>query len=317
MQRRFRAVAAEWHALADRGRRDTARAIRRLSLDLLIDLGGYGDQGLLSLCARRLAPVQIKWVGMQNHTTGMAEVDWFLSDRWETPPELAHLYTERLLLLPDGYVCYSPPIHAPPVAPPPAARRGAVTFGCFNNLAKITPVVVATWAAILRELPGARLVLKSHPLAHAATAEAVRAGFAAHGVTADRLDLRGGSGHRELLAEYGDVDMVLDPFPYSGGLTTCEALWMGVPVLTWPGELFASRHSASHLCNIGLADWVMPDLATYRAEAVRRARDPAALAVTRAGLRARMWASPLCDGPRFGRHLGQALDHAWSQRPAG
>ena len=313
MQRRFRAIASEWHALAEGQPGTLVDQVRDMRLDMLIDLGGYGDHGMLSLCARRLAPVQIKWVGMQAHTTALPEIDWFVSDRWETPPHLASLYTERLLLLDDGYVCYSPPVHAPACTPLPALRSGAVTFGCFNNLAKITPRVISTWSAILRETPGARLVLKTHQLADPSTAEFVRHGFAAHGIARERLDLRGGSRHPDLLAEYGDVDLVLDPFPYSGGLTTCEALWMGVPVLTWPGETFASRHSASHLCNIGLHDWVVPDLDTYCREAVRRAADLPALADLRAGLRTRMRLSPLCDGPRFGRTLTAALTRAWSE----
>jgi predicted O-linked N-acetylglucosamine transferase (SPINDLY family) len=308
MQRRFRALASEWHPLADAGKPDLAGQIRALDLDVLIDLGGYGDQGMLGLCAQRLAPVQIKWVGMQNHTTGMPEIDWFVTDRWETPPELAHHYTERLLVMPDGYVCYSPPIHAPPVAPLPACSPDlGVTFGCFNNLAKVTPLVIATWATILRAVEGSRLVLKTHQLADERTAAFVRDSFASHGIGGDRLDLRGGSRHHLLLAEYGDIDMVLDPFPYSGGLTTCEALWMGVPVLTCPGETFASRHSASHLHNIGLDDWVVPDLDSYVANAMRWAADLPRLAAVRAGLRERMRASPLCDAPRFGRNLGAAL----------
>ena len=118
-------------------------------------------------CAHRLAPVQVKWVGMQNHSTGLPEMDWFITDRWETPPALAELYSERLLRLPDGYVCYSPPPYAPDVTPLPALANGHVTFGCFNNLAKITPRVIATWAAILRRVPGARLVLKTHQFADA------------------------------------------------------------------------------------------------------------------------------------------------------
>ena len=314
MQRRFRAAAAEWHPIADSGAPDLADRVRRLELDLLIDLSGYGDQGILGLCARRLAPVQIKWVGMQNHTTAMPEMDWFVTDRWETPPELAHHYSERLLLLPDGYVCYSPPVHAPAVAPLPALRRGHVTFGCFNNLAKITPLVIATWADILHRTPGARLVLKTHQLGDPATADSVRRSFVAQDIGPERLDLRGGSHHRELLAEYADIDLVLDPFPYSGGLTTCEAMWMGVPVLTCPGETFASRHSASHMSNVGLEDWVCADLPAYRVAAVRRVSDLPQLSSLRHGLRERMRQSPLCDAPRFGRNLGDALLRAWRER---
>ena len=309
--RRYRAAARDWVDIDGMSDVALAEAARARGIDILIDLGGYGDAARMIACAHRLAPVQIKWVGMQSHSTGMPEMDWFLTDRWETPEGFEQFYSEKLLRLPDGYVCYSPPPYAPDVVPPPALANGSVTFGCFNNLAKITPRVIATWAEILRRVPGSRLVLKTHQLSDVATANACRAAFAAEGVPAHRLEFRGPSGHRAFMAEYGDIDIVLDPFPYSGGLTTCEALWMGVPTIALPGEIFASRHSASHLSNAGLADWVTGSVDGYIGMAVARAGDVQALAALRAGLRERVRRSPLCDAPRFGRNLGTALRHAW------
>lgn len=309
--RRFRSIAREWvetDALDDAA---LAMRARELGIDVLIDLGGYGDGGRMPACAHRLAPVQVKWVGMQNHSSGLREMDWIITDRWETPHALAELYSERLLCLPDGYVCYSPPAYAPQVTTLPALANGHVTFGCFNNLAKITPRVIATWATILRRLPGSRLVLKTHQFADLDTADRMHAAFAAHGVDAARIATRGPSSHRAFLGEYGGIDIVLDPFPYSGGLTTCEALWMGVPTLSLPGETFSSRHSFSHMCNAGLPGWVARDPASYVELALAKAAELDALAELRAGLRARVKASPLCDAPRFGRHLGAALRHAW------
>lgn len=316
LQRRFRAVAAEWHAVDGEPIPRLVPRLRALDLDILIDLGGYGDRGMMGACASRVAPVQVKWVGAQNHSSGLAEMDWFLADRWETPAGAEPGYTERLLRLPDGYICYSPPAYAPDVAPLPALARGVVTFGCFNNLAKITPAVLAAWAAILHRVPGARLVLKAHQLADAPTRARLLDGFAAAGIAPERIALHGGSPHRALLEAYNTIDIVLDPFPYSGGLTTCEALWMGVPTITMPGDTFASRHSASHLSNAGLADWVAADLAAYQEMAVRRAADLPALARLRGRLRAQVKASPLCDAPRFGRNLGAALRFAWRERCA-
>ena len=311
IQRRFRAIASDWHVVDTLPPPALAQRIRDAGIDILIEMSGYGDRGMIAACAERPAPVQIKWVGMQNHSTGLAEMDWIVSDRWETPPGHERHYSERLLRLADGYACYSPPPYAPDVAPLPALRHGHLTFGCFNNIAKITPVVIATWARVLHAVPDARLVLKAHQFAEPSTHARFLAAFAAHGIADDRLDLRAGSPHRDLLAQYGDIDVVLDPFPYSGGLTTCEALWMGVPTVTMPGETFASRHSASHMSNAGLPDWVVPDLDTYVARAIAAAADIAALATLRAGLRARVKASPLCDAPRFGRSLGAGLRHAW------
>lgn len=312
LQRRFRAISNLWHVV-DRGAgRAAGERIRDLGIDVLIDLSGYGDQGLMTLCADRLAPVQMKWVGSQNHSTGLDEMDWFITDRWETPPGFEHFYSERLLRLPDGYVCYSPPAYAPEVGPLPADRNGYVTFGCFNNLAKVTPRVIATWSAILSRVNGSRLVLKCHQLDDAKTREQLRAAFAARGIDPARLDLRGSSPHRELLVQYNDLDIVLDPFPYSGGLTTCEALWMGVPTVAMPAETFASRHSTSHLNNAGLPDWIAGDLDEYQQIAVDHASDPAGLASLRVSMRAQVKASPLCDAPRFGRNLGAALRHVWA-----
>ncbi len=311
LARRFRAVASGWHEVSGLDDAALATFARELAVDVLIELGGYGEAGRMPACAFRLAPVQVKWVGMQNHGSGLPEMDWFLTDPWETPAGFERFYDERLLRLPDGYVCYSPPAHAPDVAPLPARANGFVTFGCFNNLAKITPSVISTWGRILRDLSTARLVLKTHQFSDAGTRDRIHADFAKHGIEPSRIELQGASGHRQFLAQYNRVDLVLDPFPYSGGLTTCEALWMGVPALTLPGETFASRHSMSHMCNVGLADWVAADVEDYVALAARKAADVDALAELRAALRPRMRASPLCDAPRFGRALGAALRQAW------
>ncbi|HET8997157.1 MAG TPA: hypothetical protein VFN42_10870, partial [Acetobacteraceae bacterium] len=311
MARRFRVIAREWietDALNDAALAQTARDA---GVDVLIDLGGYGEGSRMQACRHRLAPVQIKWVGMQSHSSGLPEMDWMLTDRWETPPGSEHLYSEHLLRLPDGYVCYTPPPYAPDIVTLPAMANGHVTFGCFNNLAKITTRVVAVWAAILHRVPGARMVLKTHQFVDPPTCDRIRDAFVQHGITADRIDLRGPSRHRAFLGEYNGIDIVLDPFPYSGGLTTCEALWMGVPTITMPGDFFAARHSFSHLSNAGLAGWAADDLASYIELAVAKAADLDALAALRAGLRARVKASPLCDAPRFGRNLGAALRHAW------
>ena len=308
---RFRAVAHEWVEVERMTDGELAETARDRRIDILIDLGGYGEGGRMLACANRLAPVQIKWVGMQNHSSGLPEMDWFLTDRWETPAGYEPLYTERLLRMPDGYVCYSPPPYAPDVPPLPALVNGKVTFGCFNNLSKITPRVIRTWCQILRKVPASRLVLKTHQFSDPETCERVLAAFTDGGVDPARVELRGSSHHRAFMGQYGDIDIVLDPFPYSGGLTTCEALWMGVPTITLPGDFFAARHSASHLSNAGLADWVTDSVEDYIELAVKWAGDLPALAALRAGLRQKVRLSPLCDAPRFGRNLTAALRDTW------
>ena len=233
MARRFRALAREWLDVDTLSDMALAEKARELGIDILIDLGGYGEAARMTACAYRLAPVQIKWVGMQNHSSGLAEMDWIITDRWETPPSWSTLYSERLLRLPDGYVCYSPPPYAPELVPLPALANGHITFGCFNNLAKVTPRVIATWCAILRRVPGSRLVLKTHQFSDETDrGTRARLRFAAHGIAAvtDRAPRRIAATGLSC-GEYNDIDIVLDPFPYSGGLTTCEALWMGVPTI--------------------------------------------------------------------------------------
>ena len=309
---RFLTAARRWENVSPLDDDALARRSRELGIDILIDLGGHGDGARVAACARRLAPVQIKWVGMQNHSSGLPEMDWFLTDRWETPPALESLYSERMLRMPDGYVCYSLPPHAPDVVPAPVLRNGYVTFGCFNNLAKITGRTIETWCEILHAVPGSRLVLKTHQLGDAPTAIGFQHAFGRYGIDPSRVETRGSSPHRLFLASYNEIDIVLDPFPYSGGLTTCEALWMSVPTVTLPGENFASRHSASHLSNAGFPDWVARDREDYIEMAVVRARNPAGLATLRETMRERVRVSPLCDAPRFGRALGMALRHAWT-----
>ena len=309
---RFHAVARSWENVGPLDDTALAQRARDLGIDILIDLGGHGDGSRMTACAQRLAPVQIKWVGMQNHSSGLPEMDWFLTDRWETPPALEPMYSERMLRLPDGYACYSPPAHAPDVVPAPVLKNGFITFGCFNNIAKITPRAISTWCDVLQAIPGSRLVLKTHQLDDAPTADRFRQSFGAFGIDPQRVETRGSSPHRTFLANYNDIDLVLDPFPYSGGLTTCEALWMGVPTVTLPGEIFASRHSASHLTNAGFAEWVARDLTHYKCIAVSWATDPSGLARLRETMRAQVHTSPLCDAPRFGRALGLALRHAWT-----
>lgn len=311
--RRFRTIAAEWHDVQPLTNPALVEFARRRRVDLLIDLGGYGEHGRMPACAERLAPVQLKWVGSQYHTTGLAEMDWFVTDRWETPDGFGRFYSERLLRLPDGYVCYSPAPDSPEVGPLPARTAGAVTFGCFNNIAKVTPQVLAVWAEILRRVPDARLMVKAPSLDEKTTIAAMQARCARAGIPLDRLMVQGRSPHREFLQCYNAVDLVLDPFPYSGGLTTCEALYMGVPVLTLPGETFASRHSLSHVSNVGLQGWVAEDVADYIERAVTWAADFDALERLRVGLRDQMRRSPLCDAPRFGRNLGAALRHVWRE----
>ena len=314
LARRFHARADLWRELPRLDDFALSQTIRADAPDILVDLGGHGEGGRVAALAHRAAPVQVKWVGAQSATTGVPSMDWLLTDAWQTPSGSEAHYTEALLHMPDGYVCYTPPPWAPPVASLPALARGHVTFGCFNNLAKITPEVLAAWGNILGAVPRSRLVLRTHGLGDPATRAQFLSRADAAGLPVERLDLHGPSPHEALLDGYNAIDVALDPFPYAGGLTACEALWMGVPLVAMAGSSFAGRHAVSHLNNIGLGNWVAGDKAGYIARAVAAAHEIPALAGLRAGMRARMSASPLMDAPRFGANLAAALRHAWRER---
>jgi predicted O-linked N-acetylglucosamine transferase (SPINDLY family) len=308
---RIRAAAGVWREIGGMTDEAVANLVRDDGIDILVDLAGHADGNRLLVFARKPAPVQVKWVGGQFNTTGMDAMDYFLSDAIETPEGAEKWFTEEVVRLPDGYVCYATPEYAPEVGPLPALTKGYVTFGCFNNLAKVNDGVIALWARLLHRLPGARLILKTRTLGDPEVRDRYTAMFEGHGIERARVDLLPASPHAELMAKYNEIDIALDPFPYSGGLTTCEAMWMGVPVVALAGETFAGRHAASHLHNAGLSDWVVEGPEDYVTVAERWSRDLAALAELRAGLRQRMAASPLCDGPRFARNLEAAFRAMW------
>jgi predicted O-linked N-acetylglucosamine transferase (SPINDLY family) len=312
MTERLRAAATEWHEAAGLDDDALAARFRADRIDILFDLSGHTADGRLLVFARRPAPIQVSWIGYVG-TTGLKAMDYILADRYHVPPEAEPHYCERVLRMPDGYVCYDPPVEAPAVGPLPAQERGFVTFGCFNNAAKLTPEVIALWAEVVKAVPGARLLLAAAALGGAAVRARIASAFAAAGGDPERLEFEGALPWTRLLDLYNRVDIALDPFPYSGGLTTCEALWMGVPVVTLPGETFASRHSFSHLSNVGLSETVARDRQHYVYIAARLAGDMHYLAAIRGGLRDQMAHSPLCDGPRFARKLMELLRSVWGE----
>ncbi len=312
MSDRLAARASNWHDVIGLSDDELAAQVRSDRIDILFDLAGHTADHRLLVFARRPAPIQISWMGYVG-TTGLKAMDYLLADRFHVPPSAEVHYSEKILRMPAGYVCYDPPPTAPAVGPLPALERGFVTFGSFNNAAKLTPEVLALWAEIVRRVPGSRLLLVSPGLGCATARDRIGSVFGAAGGDRDRLELRGGLTWPELLAAYNTVDLALDPFPYSGGVTTCEALWMGVPVVTCPGETFASRHSLSHLSNVGLTETVAGDSVEYADLAARLAADLPHLASLRAGLRDRVAGSPLCDGPRFARDFLSLLRDVWRQ----
>lgn len=306
MTQRLRSHTHTWRPVAGLDDATVAQQIANDQVDILLDLAGHTAGNRLALFARRAASVQASWLGY-SATTAVPAMDAVLMDAYTAPAGAEKHFTERLVQLEGLRFCYAPPAYAPTVAPAPALRNGHVTFGSFNNLAKVTPEVIETWATLLQAVPDARLVLKWKALGDAVTRARFLAAFAQYGIDITRIDCRGWSGHAHMLAEYGDIDIALDPFPFSGGLTSCDALYMGVPVLTLPGELPISRQTGSFLQALGLPDWVAASRTDYVARAVAQARQPDFLGHLRAGLRERVLASRLCDGAAYARAIESAL----------
>ena len=286
--------------------------IRRDGIDILVDLSGHTAGNRLALFARKPAPLQVTWLGYP-HTTGLKAIDYRICDAVTDPPGATErFYCEKLLRLPGNFSCFAPPEEAPEVGELPSLDTGSITFGSFNNPAKITTQTVALWAGVLLGVPGSRMLVKGYALADPGSRARLAALFALHGVAPERLELLGNTpGYRDHLALYQRVDLALDTFPYHGTTTTCEALWMGVPVVTLAGASHRSRVGASLLGSVGLRDLVAQHDFEYCDAAIALARDTARLKRLRATLRPTMAGSALTDGAGFTRRLESAFREIW------
>lgn len=280
-----------------------AAQIREDEIDVLVDLSGHTGGSRLTVFAHRPAPVQLSWLGYFA-TTGLSAMDGVILDEWHAPPGTEAQFAEPVVRMPGGRFCYTPVPFAPEEErTPPSVRRGYVTFGCFNNTAKMNAGVIAVWARVLHAVPRSRLILKWRTFHDAPFCESIRSMFASRGIAADRIELRGASFHADLLKEYADIDIALDPFPFTGGMTSCEALWMGVPVVTWPQGRVVSRQTYAFLSAIGLQELAAENADDYVRIAAALAMDAVRLGELRSTLRARMRASSLCDASAFTRRL--------------
>lgn len=307
---RIAAAATVWRDIGGLPHATVLEAIRGDGVDVLIDLSGHTGRNRLPVLAARAAPIQATWIGYVG-TTGLANMDYLICDRFHVPEEAESFYRENLLRMPHGYACFEPPPDAPAIGGVPCDRNGYVTFGCFSNPAKLNEHVLAVWAAILHAVPGSRLLLKYRGLECETSRNRVLTCLADRQIDPHRVALAGSSPRSELMACYNSVDIALDPFPYSGGLTTCEALWMGVPVVTLPGRTFAGRHACSHIANAGLPELIATDLEGYCARAVDLAQHPEQLAQFRSMARDILASSPLCNLDQFAADFSGSLWRIW------
>jgi protein O-GlcNAc transferase len=310
---RIKAAATLWRNVAALDDPALRRQVRADRIDILIDLSGHFEGSRLSAFAVKPAPVTATWLGYPA-TTGLATMDWRITDAIADPSGAEVFHTEKLMRLDGGFLCYGPPTNAPDVVLRPALDKGQVTFGSFNNQMKLNAEVIETWSRLLKSAPSARLHVKSEQLDDEGVASRIRSGFAAEGIDLSRIVLRPWIAEtRDHLAAYGEVDIALDPFPYNGTTTTCEALWMGVPVVTLVGDRHSARVGLDLLTRVGLERLAAPDIDSYVRVAADLARDSGALATLRTGLRERVARSPLCDAARFAHEFETALRAAWRQ----
>ncbi len=312
---RIRPRFTGWRMIKGQSDEAAARAIRADRIDILFDLAGHTGDNRLGVFAWRPAPVQVSWLGYFA-STGVSAIDWVLADELCVPPGQDWRFTEKLWRLPLTRLCFTPPDDGtmPDVAPLPALRRGHVTFGCFQRLPKIGDAVLALWGQVFAALPEARLLLQSHQTGRPVYVAQILERLAAVGIAAERVTVRGPAHRSAYLESYGEVDIVLDTFPYTGGTTTCEALWMGVPTVTLAGDSMIARQGVSMLTSAGLPEWVAERPQDYVAKAVAFGSDVAALDLLRRSMRERVRGSALFDTRRFARLFEAAVDGLWRAR---
>lgn len=313
--RRLQGHADRWRSLVGIADEAAAEMIRADEIDILVDLAGHTAYNRLPLFAAKPAPVQATYLGYLN-TTGLRAMDYRITDAFADPEGLTEKYhTEQLMRLPDSFWCYRTPPDAPPVNSLPALQRRYVTFGSFNNFVKINHDVIAVWSRLLGAVPDSRLIMVGAPAGTAA--HALRAQFEQAGVTPERLELLNKVSHEEFWRLHHRVDIALDPFPYTGGVTTCETLWMGVPVITLAGYGGFSGSGNSLLSNLGLREMIARTPEEYVAIGVALAQDLDRLRELRAGMRERIGKSPLTDAVGVTRHLEAAYRKMWAKYAGG
>ena len=303
---RLRQYFDDWIDLCGVDDAGAAKRIHDENLHLLIDLSGHTEFNRLPVFAWRPAPVQLAWLGYFA-STGLAEMDYLLADRVGLPVAQQEFFTEKIWYLPDTRLCFTPPTESPEISALPALKGDGLTFASFQVLAKITDQVLSLWGTILAALPSARLRLQNEFLADAGVQESLKERLLAQGIDPSRVLMYGAMPREQYLAAHAEVDIILDTFPYPGGTTTCEALWMGVPTLTLLGETLLSRQGASLLSAAGLQNWIAETPNEYIAKACSYANALSDLAHLRSGLRRQVAASPLCDAEQFARNFEQAL----------
>jgi predicted O-linked N-acetylglucosamine transferase (SPINDLY family) len=315
---RIRPFYSEWKSLTGLSDEAAASLIHADGLHVLVDLSGHTERNRLPVFACKPAPIQVSWLGYFA-TTGVTEIDFVLADQITVPIEQQNQFTEKTWYLPDTRLCFTPPDQDPAinvaVAELPAKAAGSITYGCFQNLAKISDEVLKVWKLILDRVPESRVRFQCSQLDHPSTAQQFRMRIQQVGIETSRIEFHGAMSRAEYFAAHNSIDIILDTFPYSGGTTTCEALWMGVPTVTLAGNTMLARQGAGLLTAAGLAEWIADSEAEFISLATRKSQDIAGLALLRSSLRQQMLQSPLCNASLFADHFTEALWDMWKKKP--
>lgn len=303
-----------WRSVGDASDDDLERMLREDDLDILVELSGHSDGHRLGVLARRVAPIQVTYLGYPN-TTGLRAIDYRITDGHADPPgESDELHVERLVRLPTTFLCYSPPEEASGLPIAPFQRKGYVTFCSFNNFAKISPTCMALWVRVLSAVPNSKLLIKTFGLQEQGLRRTLLEQLERAGADSDRISIAVPKrSHRDHMETYGEADIALDTFPYNGTTTTLDALWMGVPVISLAGDRHASRVGLSILSTVGLTEFATQTPDQYVAAAVELAGDPDKLGLLHRSLRERLAGSPLTDGRRFTAALEEAYLEIWNE----
>jgi protein O-GlcNAc transferase len=299
-----------WRSINNLGDEAVSNVIGEDEIDILVDLSGHSAKNRLTVFARKPAPVQASWLGYMS-TTGLTAIDYYIGDEIHTPEEFDNHFSEKVYRLRRNLTCFSPPDDAPPVAALPAESAGQITFGCFGNPGKITDACIDLWAGLLKTVEGSRLILRYQGYEDPVVCQDFTQRFSSVGIEPSRIDFEGSTDYRDVLETYNRVDIALDTYPYSGTMTTMEALWMGVPVVTLAGNRTLARQTAGQLSAAGLGELIADDAQSFVILASSLAQDLDRLRTYRSSMRSRLSSSPLCDAVDLARALEDAYRAMW------
>ena len=302
----------KWYEIENKEDFEVINSIRNDKINILVDLSGHSAKNRLSLFMNKAAPIQISWGGYPGFT-GVPEIDYVIGDPYVTPKKENKFFSEKVFLLPNIWICFTAPEIEIEIKKLPAIKNKYITFGSFNNLSKINDEVISLWSKIIKAIPKSKIFLKSNVLDDAYFSELIIDKFKKNNVKKDSIILEGRSSRTDYLNCYNKIDIALDPFPWSGGISTFESLWMGVPVLTKKGfDKFVSHQTESINYNSGMGDWVADDNNEYFNKAVKFALDINELSKVRKNLRKKVLKSPSFDTSLFAQEFDKALWKIWN-----